>query len=318
MSQKAKNKEIRDAIGFRDHQSLKKLISSCDNINAIIDGSDSILHYATRQGYLEMVETIINKYPNINIVNDQGQTPLHCLTNERPRQIGDCRAMNYKGFYIEYDGDFNRDIAELLIANGADINALDKNGNSPLHYAMQNKISKAALLLFSAGSDLYLKNKDKKTPLDIATMCLEADKVEFCVSHKRFRLHLAATSGSTGHVIQSLLDTGFSPNEQTSSGHSPLHYALGWYCNFSGSSSLIDAGANVDIQDVDGDTPLHMAAENGYSSIVKLLLDCNANRLIKNHKSLIPVDVAKTKLLELDKDDLMFDGLKGTIRLLEG
>ena len=81
MSQKVNKKKLRGAIDFRDYQGVKQLLSDSDNIDAIIDGSDTILHYATRSGYLEIVEEIISKSPDINMVNDQGQTPLHCVTS---------------------------------------------------------------------------------------------------------------------------------------------------------------------------------------------------------------------------------------------
>ncbi len=310
------NKKLREAICFRDHKALVQLISDSSDIDATIDGSDTILHCAARSGFREIVMEIISHSPDVNLVNKQGKTPLHCAMTQRPRQVGDCRVIEYDGHYVEYDGDFNRDIVELLIANGADINALDKEGNSPLHYAMQNAVSKAALLLFSAGSDLYAKNNKNKTPYDVAVECLGSDKAEYCVSHKDFRLHLAAMSGSDGHVIQKLIDNGHDINKQVASGHSPLHYALGWNCHLFAAKQLLEAGSSVSIQDADGDTPLHIAAENGYSSIVKLLLNNDADPTIKNKANIMPIDKAKKKLSGLNKDDHMFDGYEETINML--
>jgi ankyrin repeat protein len=67
-----------------------------------------------------------------------------------------------------------KEIAELLIAEGADLNATNKVGGTPLHYAALNGFKEIAELLINKGADLNAKIVSGpiqgSTPLDIATL----------------------------------------------------------------------------------------------------------------------------------------------------
>ena len=60
------------------------------------------------------------------------------------------------------------DVVELLISKGADVNAKDKWGDTPLHDAAYDGHKEVAELLVSKGADVSAKDKDGKTPLDYA------------------------------------------------------------------------------------------------------------------------------------------------------
>ena len=55
--------------------------------------------------------------------------------------------------------------AKLLIKKGADLNAKNKWGDTPLHEAAMNNSVKVAKLLIKKGADLNDKNKWGDTPL---------------------------------------------------------------------------------------------------------------------------------------------------------
>jgi ankyrin repeat protein len=61
-----------------------------------------------------------------------------------------------------------KEIAELLILNGAEVNAKDGNGWVPLHYAVGRDHRDVAETLIAKGADVNAKGTDGKASLDLA------------------------------------------------------------------------------------------------------------------------------------------------------
>ncbi|MBA3954686.1 ankyrin repeat domain-containing protein [Candidatus Dependentiae bacterium] len=78
----------------------------------------------------------------VHNVNSQGQTPLHSAIVSG-----------------------NKDMIQLLMANGANVNAQDNYGNTPLHQAAIRKITSLKLLI-SAGANPFIQNKQNQTAFD--------------------------------------------------------------------------------------------------------------------------------------------------------
>jgi ankyrin repeat protein len=137
-------------------------------------------------------------------------------------------------------------IAELLLAKNADVNAKTDKGATPLHYAATYGYGDVAQLLISNKADLNVRDGIGRTPL-----------------------YDAATSGRIEEV-RILLAAKADVNAGTLRGNTPL----------SGAASrgredivrlLVDAGANVNAADFDGGTPLHWARIGGHKGIEDLL-----------------------------------------------
>ena len=86
----------------------------------------------------------------------RGQTPLHHATEE-----------------------FQKEIAELLIDNSADLNAKDDEGSTPLHHAVYEGHKEPVELLIAKGADVNAKDEDGDTPLVYA----EGEKADILRKH---------------------------------------------------------------------------------------------------------------------------------------
>ncbi len=64
----------------------------------------------------------------------------------------------------------HKEIVELLIAEGADVNAMNGAGQTPLHFAAQEGQKEIVELLIAKGADVNAKTNNGTTPLDRATM----------------------------------------------------------------------------------------------------------------------------------------------------
>jgi hypothetical protein len=60
-----------------------------------------------------------------------------------------------------------RETVVALLAAGADPNAMDKNGTSPLHRAIRNRCAAAVAALLDGGADPRKANGAGSTPMDL-------------------------------------------------------------------------------------------------------------------------------------------------------
>lgn len=60
------------------------------------------------------------------------------------------------------------ELAELLIGANADINKIDEDGQTELHYAVQHGRKKMAMLLINHGAITNVIDKDGQSPLELA------------------------------------------------------------------------------------------------------------------------------------------------------
>jgi len=155
------------------------------------------------------------------------------------------------------------DVAQELLAKGADLTARHKFLGTPLRVALSapaaaqgrdsapGQVAVAALLL-KAGADIF----EPSSPPGHAVA------------------HYAATRGNSV-LLQRLLAAGCSVNQQDASGRTLLHLAVRWG-NVEAVGMLLAHGAAVDVADKDGRTALIHAAVSKQTAVVQQLLAAGA------------------------------------------
>jgi hypothetical protein len=111
-----------------------------------VKAPDISLWWAAQKGDIEAVKQHIAAGTDVN-PKDSKETPLHKAA--------------YWG---------RKEIAELLIAKGADVNAKEQDGYTPLHWAARNGHKEIAELLIAKGADVNAKADGGRTPLDMAKL----------------------------------------------------------------------------------------------------------------------------------------------------
>ncbi|KAL0276307.1 UNVERIFIED_CONTAM: hypothetical protein PYX00_003902 [Menopon gallinae] len=129
-------------------QVVKLLIDNGANVNAQNNEGHSALQYSASKGWTQVLEMLILHGADINIMDKRKATPLH-----RAASRGDLP------------------VVTLLVKHGGKglmINAVDVYGNTPLHLACEENNVPVVELLVEIGANIELKNKEEKTPLELA------------------------------------------------------------------------------------------------------------------------------------------------------
>ena len=229
---------------------------------------DISIHEAAKEGNIEAVEQHLNAGTNPN------------TEDEFSSETGN---MNFSGTPLHVAaGNGQKEIAELLISKGANVNALSKLAvkkmmNSPigtlgpldepfevkmsaLDLAVGNDHKEIVELLIANGAELNGAESGKPTPLMAAIMKNDIEIVELLVNN--------------GANINAEMTLGQTPLRMaiSSTKHSPSQNKI--------ARLLIEKGADVNAKTKNGSTLLHVAAGRSDREIVELLinkgLDVNA------------------------------------------
>jgi len=205
-----------------------------------------LLHVAVKKGYLKTVYELLKYGIDVNMLYKStygiGYMPLHAATKNKQEEV-----------------------AKLLISYGADVNAKDKTGKTPIFYATQNADLKITRLLLTNKANV----KDNPELLNIAVLNKCREIVEVLLEHGA-DVNTSDGCGRTALHFTALDEDG---------GFFGFHLCKDPDTNVKGEIAklLLSRGANVNAQTKDGITALHAATQNGYVKVVEALLEHNAD-----------------------------------------
>jgi len=158
---------------------------------------------------------------------------------------------------------------EYLLKKGADINALDSSGNTPLLYSLSFISLRSAHKNITFKPPLNYKTEDEQIKL-IEYLLNKGADVNVSSSNGKTPLHYSLRRGMPLEIVELLVSKGASVNVRDGNGWTPLH--CGAYANSERSVRLlVKNGANTNVKNNDGKTPLYYAIKNKNNKLSKLL-----------------------------------------------
>lgn len=159
------------------------------------------------------------------------------------------------------------------------LDAKNSDGNTVLHYAIDQEDDDLALQLIDAGADINVTNNNLETPLLNAVNTNNYYMVEVLLD-KDALINLADREGSSPlHVAiidgdlkmcNLLVKHGANVNATNRKGEIPLHVSAS-HGDIKGVQFMLEHGADID-KESDCGTPLYQAISNGYLDIVGYLI----------------------------------------------
>ena len=159
------NKKLLDAIYVRSRRKILKLLKKGAEVNWADEDGRTILMHAilAENASFEIVELLIKNGANVRVCEPEQQwTALHFAAREG-----------------------HSDIVKLLLENGAEVDAKDSFGNTPLWRAVMTfkGDDRVIRLLLSHKADMNIENNYGISPLEIAKTSADARELDILLSN---------------------------------------------------------------------------------------------------------------------------------------
>lgn len=164
------------AVHSGDLDQIKRHLFWKTEINQPGPDGDYPLHVAVRQGRVAIAGELIDHGARLDVRDRRERTPLQVALAHGKIQAAQLLLRRGAGedpqallFALARSGELDPDTIELLVSEGADLNARDAEGQTPLHRAIAAGDVKLAKRLISAGADVNQPDGAGDTPLARAT-----------------------------------------------------------------------------------------------------------------------------------------------------
>ena len=187
-------------------------------------------------------------------------------------------------------------IAKLLIKNKSDVNAQDAYGQTPLHFTTCFKRDTVFKILLENGADPFIKNIDGKIPLDFC----ESEEIrslleKYMEDYKQISptpsidnndLLYFAFDNNLIEVKKCVYSGNYDINVQDDKGYTPLIYAITNH-NLNMVRFLVKNGADINLCNNKGQSPLKIAYLYNSEKIAEYLLEKGATDKTLEEKKII-------------------------------
>lgn len=268
------------AASYRGHRDVLKLLL---DHGADIDARDissgrTPLQIASIHGHLDAVRFLLDEGADINL-QCHGEAMICSQLGDKMESFKD-----YEDALQCAAAAAQEQVAQLLVARGADVNAITSGGKSALYAAAEMGNPNIVRLLIDNGARVgsrpgakgVLQAAASKGHREIVQLLIARGADVNGLSHDgRSALYAAAESAELD-TVKFLIDNGADIHSRPTRALSALHSAarMGHARTV---QLLLDSGMDVDGHSDDGTTALHVAAAEGMQGVIRVLVDNGAD-----------------------------------------
>jgi ankyrin repeat protein len=157
---------------------IKPFLTHGQSVNNKDNSGDTALHCAILREHTSVMKILIDNHANVNVMNSNGHTPLYYATMRQNDEaikllVNQGADINTKlpdateSTVLHYP--LERDTLLFLIEKGADVNAQNNEGWTPLHIAASHDNLDRTLLFLNRQANTDLKTNAGQTARDLAS-----------------------------------------------------------------------------------------------------------------------------------------------------
>lgn len=170
------------AIHRGDIDQIKRHIHWDTDMDQVDADGRRPLHVAAERGRYVITQMLVKSGADINAPDRDGHSPLHAALMSGRTQVADLLIKQGSEFDPDQllrqtviNGVADRDVIDLLLRQGADVNHLGEDGNSPLTLAIGRQQRVLVRLLVSRGADVNKPDASGRYPLQLANEVQDED-----------------------------------------------------------------------------------------------------------------------------------------------